>query len=125
MCPSTAPTVVSTPGPTTVIIHSMRYKWDKAYRTVEMGEELVQLAWLETAQADGVPEPAGDLATQLVAAFWGKADPAFGQVEEYGKEFPGSRVPQPSHIDILVPTQRGDPPTVPAERGPNDPGSGE
>ncbi len=28
--------------PTTVIIHSMRYKWDKAYLTMEMGEELVR-----------------------------------------------------------------------------------
>jgi hypothetical protein len=46
----------------------------------EVGE--VQLAGLEAAEADDVPEGAGDVAAEFVPAVGGEGDPAFGAGEE-------------------------------------------
>src|SRR5690348_12328067 len=46
-------------------------------RDAEVGEVRVQLAGLEAAEADDVPEGAADVAAQLVAAVGGEGGPAF------------------------------------------------
>ena len=43
-----------------------------------IGEEFVQFAGFEAAEADGIPETAGDLTAQLVAPLRREGHPAFG-----------------------------------------------
>lgn len=49
----------------------------------------LQLAGLEAAESDDVPEGSGDVAAHLVAAVRGEGGPAFAGVEEDSEE-PGS-----------------------------------
>ena len=58
------------------------------------GEVGVQLAGLEAAEADDVPEGAGDVAAELVAAVGGEGGPAFGGGEEDGEAAGGGDVPE-------------------------------
>src|SRR5262249_25046657 len=58
---------------------------------VEVG---VELAGVEAAEANGVPEGAGDVAAELVTAIRGEGNPAFESGEEDGKAGAGGDMPE-------------------------------
>src|SRR5262249_13450279 len=58
------------------------------------GEVFVQLAGLEAAQADDVPEGALEIAGELVAAVGGEGDPAGGGGVEHGEAAAVGDAPQ-------------------------------
>ena len=67
---------------------------DELEAVLALGEVGVQLAGLEAAEADDVPEGSGDVAADLVAAVGGEGGPAFGGGEEDGEAAGGGDVPE-------------------------------
>ena len=68
----------------------------------EVGHVRVELASLEAAAGDDVPEVAGNIAFEFVAALWREGYPAFRQPEQDRGTFPDPDIPEPDDVVVAA-----------------------